>query len=82
MWSYLGNYDAGWGLMGFGMIGMSLFWILLIVAIVVLVKGAWRSDTSVGRPREKTALDILKERYARGEIETEEFGQKRHDLAA
>lgn len=82
MWNYMGNYNGGWGWMGFGMIGMSLFWILLIVAIVALVNGAWRSGTSAERPQEKTALDILKERYARGEIEKEEFEQKKHDLAA
>ncbi len=81
MWGYMGNYDGGWGWMGFGMIGMSLFWILLVVAIVGLVRGTWRSGPPIERRQEKTALDILKERYARGEIEKEEFTQKRRDLA-
>ncbi len=81
MWGYMNNYNGGWGWMGFGMIGMSLFWVLLAVALVGLVRGAWRSDPTIGRHREKTALDILKERYARGEIEKEEFEQKRRDLA-
>lgn len=80
MWGYMGNYDGGWGWMGFGMIGMSLFWILLIVAIVALVKGTWGSAGAPQRRPEKTALDILRERYARGEIEKEEFEQKKRDL--
>lgn len=81
MWDYMGYHNGGWGAMGFGMIGMSLFWILLIVAIVALVRGTWGSETFAGRRQEKTALDILKERYARGEIEKEEFEQKKRDLA-
>ncbi len=78
MWGHMGS--NGWGMMGFGMIGMSLFWILLIVAVILLVKGLWSSDTKSGQRREKTALDILKERYARGEIDKTEFDQKKSDL--
>ncbi len=76
MWGYMGNYnwDGGWAWMGLGMIGMLLFWILLIVAIMALAKSMW------GPGKEKTPLDILKERYARGEIEREEFEQKKGDL--
>lgn len=73
------NMD-GWG-MGFGGIGMILFWVLIIAAVIVLVKwlagGPPRWDSS----REKTALDVLKERYARGEINREEFEQKKRDLS-
>jgi putative membrane protein len=64
----------GWGAMGLGMIGMSLFWILLIVGIVLLVKMLLGSSGASG------PLDILKERYARGEIDKDEFDQKKHDL--
>ena len=52
--------------MGLGMFGMSLFWILLIVAIVMRVKSMQSSGASSDQRQEKTALDILKERYARG----------------
>ena len=75
MWEYMSGY--GWGGMGFG---MSLFWILLIVAIVMLLQNIPGSGTSSEQRQEKTALDILKERYARGEIEREEFEQKKRDL--
>lgn len=72
MWGHMGYY--GWGGMGFGML---LFWGLLIAGVVLLVKNTWGNS---GQNREKTALDLLKERYARGEIGREEFEQKKHDL--
>ena len=65
--------------MGFGVGFMWLFWILLIIVIVWIVKAAVGSSTS-SEPR-KSAIDILKERYARGEIDKEEFEQKRNDLS-
>lgn len=69
----------GWG-PGFGGIFMILFWVLVIAGVVALVRwaGAGRSDG--GERRRRTALDILEERYARGEIGREEFEQKRRDL--
>ena len=65
--------------MGLGGGFMWLFWILLIMGIV------WAAKVAIGRgnsPTEsgKSALDILKERYARGEIDQEEFEKKRKDL--
>lgn len=79
MWGYMGNY--GWGGMGFGMIGMALFWILLLVAIVALVRGTRGSGTAAGQPPGKSGIDILKERYARGEIDKTEFEVKKRDLS-
>ena len=77
MWGNMGDYGWGWGGMGFGML---LFWGLLIAGIVMLVKCSWGSGASGKREREKSALDILKERYARSEIGREEFEQKKRDL--
>lgn len=65
----------GWG-MGFGWIFMILLWGFVIVGIVALIK--WFSDQSGSRG--KTALEILQERYALGEIQEEEFEQKKRDL--
>jgi putative membrane protein len=67
----------GWGGMGLGML---LFWGLLIAGIVMLVKCFLGSGVCGKREREKSALDMLKERYARGEIGREEFEQKKRDL--
>lgn len=75
------DMSGGWG-MGLGWIFMVLVWGLIIVGIVALVK--WlMTQTSVGpRPPNKTALEVLQERYARGEINREEYEQKRRDLSA
>ena len=65
----------GWGGMG---IFMVLFWVLVIVGIVYLVRaliGAERRGT-----KEDSPLDILKKRYAGGEISKEEFEEKKKDL--
>ena len=65
---------------GFGGGVMWIFWILLVVVILWAVKTAAGSGTnSAGKQR--SALDILKERYAKGEIERDEFEQKRKDLS-
>lgn len=66
--------------MGWGWLGMGLFWlapVLLILAAVKYLFG-WGS----GREGEKSgkALQVLEERYARGEIGREEYLQKRSDL--
>lgn len=70
---------TGWGMGWFGGIFMMLFWVLIIIALVFFVRwlirsGDNESDRGINRSR---ALEILKERYARGEIDTEEFEQRR-----
>ncbi len=72
------NMD-GWG-MGFGGIGMILFWVLIIAGIVILTKWLADGPRGSGAPLEKSVLDILKERYASGEIHREEFEQKKREL--
>ncbi len=70
------GYGMGW----LGMILMAAFWIAVVIAIIFLIR--WLILTG-GRPRpsEDSALDILKKRYARGEINKEEFEEKKRDLA-
>jgi len=76
----MGN-GHGWGGMAFGMVSMSLFWVFLIAAAVLLIRHVWRADIPSEHRQAETALDILKKRYARGEIEREEFEQKKSDLS-
>ncbi len=64
--------------MGFAGGFMWIFWILLIVVVVWLVVAFTRD---AGRDtRSKTPLQILEERYARGEIDEEEFEKRRRHL--
>ena len=71
MWGMWGVWGLGMGLM------MLTFWAVVIVGLVALVR--WLSLQ--GRaPRADTALDILRQRYARGEINREEFEAKKQDL--
>ncbi len=65
--------------MGIGGIFMWLFWIALILVVVWAIKARVVSDGRAEK-EEKSALEILKERYARGEIDREEYEQKRRDL--
>jgi putative membrane protein len=72
----------GWG-WGMGIIHGLLWWAILILGIIVLVRLLGRDSrrAATAAPVD-TALDILKKRYARGEIGKQEFEEKKQDLAA
>ncbi len=73
-----GMMDGG---MGIGMILGMVFWIFLFVGIVLLV--VWVVQKAIGSGPDRTqesALEILKKRYARGEISKEEYQEKKQDL--
>lgn len=73
----------GWGHGIFGLLMMVLFWGGIIVVIVLAVR--WLGGGAHGRrpepPSRDSALDILKERFARGEIEKEEFEERKRLLS-
>lgn len=72
----------GW-LMAVGIVHLLIFWILGILATFALWKWLTGGDRSAGREVvEKTALTILQERYARGEIQRDEYEEKKRDLGA
>lgn len=73
-----GGWGWGWG-MGFGWIFMILFWALVILGIVALAKWVFSAGSSSSGSGGR-ALDVLKERYARGEINREQYEQMRRDL--
>ena len=66
----------GWGIWGWLM--MPLFWGGIILLVVWLVREVSGTNSS----RSNRALEILKERYAKGEISREEFEAKKKDLTS
>ena len=69
----------GFGVMGYGMLILAfIFWILVFVGLVLLIKYLWEGGR--GKRVEESALEVLKKRYARGEISKEEFEEKKKDL--
>ncbi len=81
-----GGGMLGWGLGGLGMaaggVFMLLFWALVVVGVALAVRWLWQRGRPARSDRGRdTALDILRERYARGEIGREEFEAKKQDLA-
>lgn len=80
-WGTIGN----WGNMWWGPFGM-IIWPLLLVAIVVAIVWMVRPATRPGAgeispSRRSAGLDILEERYARGEIDRDEYLQKKRDMS-
>ena len=67
-------FDFAWG--GFGMVAMLLWWFFGIVGIILLVRWALMHGEHSG----KDALEVLRERYAKGEIGRDEYKEKRKDL--
>jgi len=65
----------GWG-MGFG---WTIVLILVLAMLWLLLRMAGKRKHRPGR-RHKTAFDILKDRYAKGEIDQKEFEKRKKDL--
>jgi putative membrane protein len=85
MWGY--NY--GYPMMGYYGLNplysvLSIVWIIIVIALIFAIirwirrggRGAWHQRDG------HTALDILKERYAKGEINKAEFEEKKKDISA
>jgi len=72
----------GYGDGGFSLIVSIIWWIAVVVLLVLLVR--WIMSHPAHRltreSKEKNALEILAERYAKGEIGKEEFEAKKKDL--
>lgn len=82
-------YGCPWcdGMMGPGMFFWGLIWLFFLIFVIVggiwIIQGAVRRrDFTERGGTSDRAIAILKERYARGEINKEEFEERKRDLAA
>jgi len=76
----MGGWGNGW--YGFGILHMAI-WVAFLIAIIVGAVWLVRSvagGQAVSPPR-PAGLDVLEERYARGEIKQEEYLQKKRDMS-
>lgn len=79
MMHWFGDYGYGMG-HGYGWFFMILFWIGIILLILYFVRTLSRTNTDQTQTPGKPPLDILKERYARGEISKDEFDRMKKDI--
>lgn len=79
------GYGGGWGSAGPMMLFGGFFWLLLLALGVLVVVWIVRGSSHGGHyplrsnPR-SSGLDILEERYAKGEVQRDEYLQKKRDL--
>jgi len=69
MWH--GAENMGWGWIGLGLLHMAVVWAVVILGLAVILH--WR--------REPHAMDLLKERYANGELTREQFERMKREIA-
>ena len=76
-----------YGFAPFGWLFMLIFWCLIIGVIVALARGGFGKGFMCGHNhgedmhgKDKTPLDILKERYAKGEIDKKELEERKKNL--
>ena len=82
------GYNFGWGAMSLMMVGMTLWIALLVVLVWMLLTWLNKKASRVVAPAphfpasDPTAVEILKQRYARGEIDAATFEQMRERVGA
>jgi putative membrane protein len=71
-----------WGMINGNWHGGGLFmiilWVLVIVGVIYFVQ--WSIEQGKGGGEKESALEILKKRYAKGEINKQEYEEKKKDL--
>ena len=68
------RWTGGWA----GMVWMIVFWVAILAVVYLIVRSLGSSESRAGRARD--AMEILDERFARGEISEEEYASRRRVL--
>jgi putative membrane protein len=79
MWSYGPWSEAGWG---WHFIPMVLWWVILVMVILLMVRWVFGIPRRGHGHHEDNAVRVLRERYAKGEINKEQFDRMKADLQA
>ncbi|HVC35539.1 MAG TPA: SHOCT domain-containing protein [Chloroflexota bacterium] len=84
-WGVMGPGMMGWGGFGFNPLGwivMLLFWVLIIGGIALIAVWFFREATPavMGPAAPSRSLEILKERYARGELTRDQYEEMRREI--
>lgn len=72
------GYSSGFGF--FMMVGLFLLLVLVVIGVFFIVHHFTNINVKVGTHSGNKALEILNERYARGEIDEEEYNRKKTEL--
>jgi putative membrane protein len=71
------NHGYGmWGMGWFGSIMMLVFWVLIFVVLFNVIRSMMGSQRPANYPQGRDPREILKERFAKGEIEAQEYNEK------
>ncbi len=77
----MAEFGSGWmGGFGMGGLGMLLFWGLAIAAVVMLIRSLGLGGNKTAPATPDAAAAILNERYARGELSTEQLAEMKRAL--
>jgi len=71
------SHMSGWG-MGAGWWVMVVFWLGIVIAVFYFIRTGVKSKSE--GPAAESALEILKRRYAAGEISKQDYEEKMQDL--
>ncbi len=81
MMTMMNNGAGGWMMGGMWLLSV-LFWILIIAGVVLIVRWLTARDGQGEISPAESPLDILKKRYAKGEIDRETFEKMKQDIDA
>lgn len=78
MYGGMGSWGMGYGIFGFFM--MLFFWVLIVAGIVVAIRWIFNTGIMKSSSGREAPLEILKRRYAKGEIDHQEFVTRKQEL--